>query len=1154
MTSSVIVTITVATHSATTSRSKLSDGNVSCTAMGQISLILLLSVVFLSGVTVVIGERCKDNNGQLLKTFSAVHGGVALLNCSIPYNHSAVPYNVSWYDQKTGNELRGEAGRIRIEGTLLWFLRTTLEDTGRYQCVLRTPDQCFKQVLVLHVMNETVREHCPLPYVDLQMLPVIANGKVVCNLKPYIDQADGYSIQWYKGCNLLREGWKYKFSGAKLWIVNVSPDDTGFYTCRLNFSLFNTSGYAAMTLNLKVKEEFNLRPVIEEPRNKTIRTDPGSSFCNTCRVFLRKQGRHTVDVYWWRQVGEEVEPISTDTSERVHQSDLREDNDTIEVFLSITEVKDEDFNRTYTCIVSSDKGQFRGSFTLQPSDPDLRAPLCLVFAGLALFLVAGAVAYRLLKIDIALWCRSSFPYVYPRPEADGKEYDAYVVYPRLCEPGPCGGAEAFALQTLPQVLEGLCGYRLFIFGRDSLPGEAVVDSIQENIGKSSRLLLMYTASTFSERGVAGGGAWSVAGDEAGANGYLLLAQQTGVHCTLVEESLQVILVELEEVLDYSSFPESLRHLKRRQGVARWWGRGGKGAGPLCPSSRFWKQPTSAPLTATLDMAGEFFVLLAGFILTHCVHGDGQHGAMDIYHTVEGQFFQLQCGLPPKHQGSNAALSWSRGADQNLGGTSSRVKILQDSLLFLPVALSDRGQYNCTSSSNDVQCQVSRGACPRYSADKSLQKGTNGYLLCDMGEILALDQRAEISWLKDCNPINFHEETIRIPNAIDSDAGNYTCLMKFTFEGKNFSTSRTILLRVEDDPVLLEATVIHPRNETVKVKPGDKAELDCTVFMGENEDMASETIVYWTINRTLVGRSKHHHMLQETKKIYKRDRGIYALSRLVISEVLPEFFHIPFHCVVTSPLCKDRGVVRLVPADDRDLHVYLLFCLAIPVVVVVFMLYCRFKVDVVLAYRRLRPLVSSKRGVDGKLYDAYVSTLHSEALCSSQLQDFCLQVLPEVLECHHGYKLFICGRDDLPGEAAHDVIADAVKKSRRLIIVVSGWSRSDPGPKGAGRLDQELDQDRDWEENRASYEQQIGLYDALIKGGLGVILVETAKDTDYSTFPESVRYLRRKQGALRWRPIAGDPAAHPNCGFWKCLRYRMPAEAPPQGPALRVSGC
>lgn len=56
-------------------------------------------------------------------------------------------------------------------------------------------------------------------------------------------------------------------------------------------------------------------------------------------------------------------------------------------------------------------------------------------------------------------------------DLDGKLYDAYVAYPSKCDDGYSNDVETFAIQTLPQVLEKACGYKLFIAGRDCQPGQ-----------------------------------------------------------------------------------------------------------------------------------------------------------------------------------------------------------------------------------------------------------------------------------------------------------------------------------------------------------------------------------------------------------------------------------------------------------------------------------------------------------------------------------------------------------------------------------------------------------------------------------------------------------------------------------------------------------
>lgn len=84
-----------------------------------------------------------------------------------------------------------------------------------------------------------------------------------------------------------------------------------------------------------------------------------------------------------------------------------------------------------------------------------------------------------------------------------------------------------------------------------------------------------------------------------------------------------------------------------------------------------------------------------------------------------------------------------------------------------------------------------------------------------------------------------------------------------------------------------------------------------------------------------------------------------------------------------------------------------------------------------------------------------------------------------------------------------------------------------------------DTDRSRGRGQPDLEQQLGLYDALVETRLRVLLLEVGRGVEYSLLPQSIGYLKQKQGALRWRPSHGDPTAPPNCQFWKYLRYGMP---------------
>ncbi|XP_016340171.1 interleukin-1 receptor type 1-like, partial [Sinocyclocheilus anshuiensis] len=271
---------------------------------------------------------------------------------------------------------------------------------------------------------------------------------------------------------------------------------------------------------------------------------------------------------------------------------------------------------------------------------------------------------------------------------------------------------------------------------------------------------------------------------------------------------------------------------------------------------------------------------------------------------------------------------------------------------------------------------------------------------------------------------------------------------------------------------------------------------------------------------------------------------YMLSVLYIPEVTEEYLYTNFTCVVQHPVGSDFGKVFLIPASQNERYYWIglgLVALLILLCAVAFL----FRVDLVLAYRAV--CSSAAISSDGKSYDAYVSYLHGDQHGSTSAVTFALDFLPAVLEDLYGYKLFISGRDELPGEAVHEVIADRMSRSRRLIIVLTSQSCVSPQTDATKSLlpDKLPISDRDVhlkatntssDQIWAAYEQRVGLYDALVKQGLKVILVQVEDGVEEALLPESLRYISRTKGILKWRQNASDRG---NRSFWKHMHYQMP---------------
>uniref|UniRef100_A0A087YHW2 Zmp:0000000936 n=1 Tax=Poecilia formosa TaxID=48698 RepID=A0A087YHW2_POEFO len=537
-----------------------------------------------------VADNCTNYELVFERVFS-VPGDAAMLYSTLlspdVFNFTAVPFNITWFSAKTGQEMRNETGRILVLQETLWFLNTTLDDDGEYLAIVRTPSQCYMQTAKL-VMDQPVAGECGRPRKDSRNV----GTNVVCRLSDYIHKLKTYgmdvSVSWYKVSsmkfNALSERIKCFYSDKHQLIIldhyMVKVEGSGAYTCTLTFTLDGATRSVSETMNATVTaEQHFLPPQIHEPENEIIKAAKGSNFTKRCLVFVPGAGKHFVDVIW---LDKNKVMFDSEPSDRIYTSALRSrtqdepKGEWLELLLNFSELRQEDFYLNYTCRVFNYQGNSERYFTLLPTDPNIILPIGLVFGGVTVLFVISVIVYYIFRIDIVLCFRRAFPVLYTNKDLDGKLYDAYVAYP---SPGAFGFSEEvekFALQTLPEVLEQACGYKLFIAGRDCLPGQAIVDSVDENLQASRRVLLLYTASTFIKK-------------------RHTSSTSTSMNRALLEGSLKVILVELEEITpaQLALFPESVRHLRKKQGAVCWYeerrGKDSQVSPSLSPSSRFWKE-------------------------------------------------------------------------------------------------------------------------------------------------------------------------------------------------------------------------------------------------------------------------------------------------------------------------------------------------------------------------------------------------------------------------------------------------------------------------------------------------------------------------------------------------------------------------------------
>uniref|UniRef100_A0A8B9FLA5 Interleukin 1 receptor like 1 n=1 Tax=Amazona collaria TaxID=241587 RepID=A0A8B9FLA5_9PSIT len=351
-----------------------------------------------------------------------------------------------------------------------------------------------------------------------------------------------------------------------------------------------------------------------------------------------------------------------------------------------------------------------------------------------------------------------------------------------------------------------------------------------------------------------------------------------------------------------------------------------------------------------------------------------------------------------------------------------------------------------------------------------------------------------------------------------DSGNYTCVIQFRIRYPNDTGRGKIVCPTIDN--YKSATIIqwYKVNKTLTVPVVDQITMrsylqpnteififqDCKplhglrYFKGEKyifiKDPRKEDDGYYTCRFSYTHKGKMFNVSATRIFISGGKAAEAPAHRLSSLLILTRFFF--FAVDLPSVLLIIGSLVLLV---------------AIAVSVI---LYQSFRVDIVLLYREIFQLLFCL--TDGKIYDAYVIFPKTHTNEANFVEYFVYHIMPDILENKCGYKLCIYGRDIYPGEA--HAIEKTIQKSRRLIILLTR-------------------QLINCEEH--AYDQHLALYNALILNDTKVILLEMETIGTYEKLQESLKFIIRQQGTVKWKE---QHTVHPqssNSKFWKQVRYHMP---------------
>uniref|UniRef100_A0A8C8SH23 Interleukin 1 receptor like 1 n=1 Tax=Pelusios castaneus TaxID=367368 RepID=A0A8C8SH23_9SAUR len=486
------------------------------------------------------------------------------------------------------------------------------------------------------------------------------------------------------------------------------------------------------------------------------------------------------------------------------------------------------------------------------------------------------------------------------------------------------------------------------------------------------------------------------------------------------------------------------------------------------------------------------------------------------HAMEGEALVVKC--PRRYP--DRTVKWYHTQTNQLIPAEEGARIHSSGrfLWFLPTSKEDSGNYTCSTVSLMVypyKQEVCFPAQIRYPNDTGTL--TSGRIVCPT--IDNYENATIVKWHKDCKPLQeqsekylMKEKYLFMKRPQKTDEGYYTCHFTYTHSGNVYNVSATRPFIVdEESSVPVSVKILYP-SDVIQVELGI-----CRALLGTGKQNIA--VVTWEVNKTKAENLNSSRFREDRQYFMGPDRAYYGEASLNIEEVKEEDLLSFFTCIALNQMeyVMIRVTLQLkVPCNGKVTYITIGILVSLVIIALLVILYCFFRIDIVLFCRGIFKLYKTQD--DGKIYDAYVIYPKNRTNEANFVEYFVHQILPEVLENKHGYKLCIYGRDILPGEDAANALERRIQKSRRLIIILTPL----------------LIQCEEY-----AYEHQIALFSALIQNNIQVILLEMEAIGGYEKLQESLRHIIKQQGTIKWKEKYTECPHASNSKFWKHVRYHMP---------------
>ncbi|KPP62395.1 interleukin 1 receptor accessory protein precursor-like [Scleropages formosus] len=495
----------------------------------------------------------------------------------------------------------------------------------------------------------------------------------------------------------------------------------------------------------------------------------------------------------------------------------------------------------------------------------------------------------------------------------------------------------------------------------------------------------------------------------------------------------------------------------------------------------------------------------------------------------GEASVLRCPLYHTEyaQGSRFKLDWywtqsPETAEQPVpvDHMDSRISREGNRLWFHPVSSGDAGHYICVLSNRTCCVKVTvrlkvlqrpEGMCvpqppgPSVRVDIPVEEGKT--LSCpDLQDFTHPNRSLSVQWFHNCKQYEWgidrekKGQNVVIHLMREIYAGNYTCVVTYTFRGEEMKFTRVVAVR----PVCSEA------------------KLKCQVFLPHLDGEQPKPEVWWEVSGQTLGQlgDPRFSSTSEVSEDRLGDRTVENV--LQIQTFSSQDLNKEYSCFAQNS--RNRvSRVALLRAEEYLPHVELGLGLAVPtvIVLVLFVVYHVFQLELLLLYRSR--CVCHRVDPDGKEFDVYISYARNSAE-----EQFVHMTLRRVLENELGYKVCIFDRDSLPGGTITDETLSFVGRSRCLIVVLS------PAYALQG--------------TQALLELKAGLDSMALGGDLRVILVQY-QPVSRSNWVQELRRARVALALIRWK---GEKSAHLSSHFWKQLQVELPIKWKRDAPSINAA--